>query len=285
MTGLPCTHAVRSASGQVCTLLAFDIHGFTRPDRDEAIRIHLHRAFYEILAAALEGSGLPWHQCHHEDRGDGALVVLPPGVPAQPVIDPFPERLRGLIRRHNRIMCNAAQMQLRAAAHIGPVYGDAYGVIGDDLNLLFRMLEAAPLRRALADSGTELAFAISSYMHDNLVRRHHTLVDPALFRPLKTRVKQTPVSAWMYLPGASLPSPAAGITMLRAAGSPAGDGSGPDAAHWGPTPGFSGRLPGPQSRRGVHRPGPAAPLNAGSRVMNATGPGSSEGHDDNASAP
>lgn len=251
MTGLPCIPAARPASGQVCTILAFDIDGFTRPDRDEAIRIHLHRAFYEILADAFEGSGLPWHQCHHEDRGDGALVILPPGVPAQPVIDPFPERLRGLIRRHNRIMCDAARMQLRAAAHIGPVYGDAYGVIGDDLNLLFRMLEAAPLRRALAGSGAELAFVISSYMHGNLVLRHRTLVDPALFSPLKTRVKRTPVSAWIYLPGASLPSPAVGIAVLRADGSPIGGGSGPDAA-----PGDARQAP-PGGRQGR---GPAGPL-------------------------
>ena len=280
MTGLPRIPAARPASGQVCTILAFDISGFTRPDRDEDIRIHLHGVLYEILADAFEGSGLPWHQCHHEDRGDGALVILPPGVPAQPVIDPLPERLRGLIRRHNRITCDAAQMQLRAAAHIGPVYSDAYGVISDDLNLLFRMLEAAPLRRALAGSGTELAFVISSYIHDNLVLRHRTLVDPALFSPLKTRVKGTPVSAWIYLPGASLPqaSRSCGPT-----GSPIGGGSGPDGTR-GPAPGFSGRLPGPQLRRAAHRPAPAARLNAGSRVLHTPGSHTTEGHNDNASA-
>jgi len=61
-----------------------------------------------------------------------------------------PERLRGLLRRHNGIAREAAQMRLRAAAHVGPVYTDAYGAISDDLDLLFRMLEAAPLRKALA---------------------------------------------------------------------------------------------------------------------------------------
>lgn len=284
MTRLPRIPAALPASGQVCTIMAFDIDGFTRPDRDEAIRIYLHRAFYEILAEAFKGSGLPWHQCHHEDRGDGALVILPPSVSAQPVIDPLPERLRGVIRRHNRITCDAARMQLRAAAHIGPVYGDAYGVIGDDLNLLFRMLEAAPLRRALAGSGAELAFVISSYMHDNLVLRHRTLVDPALFSPLKTRVKRTPISAWIYLPGASLPYLPPAPRSCGPAGSPIGGGPGPDGTR-GPAPGFSGRLPGPQFRRAAHRPAPAARLNAGSRVLNTPGPHTTEGHNDNASAP
>lgn len=281
MTRLPRIHATQPASGQVCTILAFDIDGFTRPDRDEAIRIYLHGAFYEILADAFKGSGLPWHQCHHEDRGDGALIILPPGAPAQPVIDPFPERLRSLIRRHNRIMCDAAQIQLRAAAHIGPVYGDAYGVIGDDLNLLFRMLEAAPLRRVLAGSGTELAFVISSYMHDNLVLRHRTLVDPALFSPLKARVKRTPVSAWIYLPSTS-PQPAA--RSCGPAGSPIGGGSDPDGTRES-TPASAARLPGPQPRRAAHRPAPAARMNAGSQVKNTPGSHTSEGHNGNASAP
>jgi hypothetical protein len=198
--------------GQVCVMLAFDIEGFTRSDRDEAIRIHLHKALYEILVEAFEGSGVPWDQCRREDRGDGALVILPPGMPGQPVIDPFPERLRGLLRRHNGIARDAAQMRLRAAAHIGLVYSDEYGAVGDDINLLFRMLEAAPLRRALAGSATELALIISDYMHDSLVIRHRTVVDPALFRPLKTQVKRTRISAWTYLPGMGLFLPATETT-------------------------------------------------------------------------
>jgi hypothetical protein len=215
MTGLRLgTAAALPSGGQVCGMLAFDIEGFTRSDRDEVIRIHLHKALYEIIMEAFEETGLPWDQCHHEDRGDGALVILPPSMSAQPVIHPFPERLCGLLRRHNRIAREAAQMRLRVAAHIGPVYSDSYGAIGDSLSLLFRMLEAAPLRKALAGSKTEVALVISDYMYDSLVVRHRTLVDPALFSPLKTQVKRTRVSAWTYLPGAVLPLPAAGTTAL-----------------------------------------------------------------------
>jgi hypothetical protein len=206
MTGLaPGSAAALPGGGQVCAMLAFDIEGFTRPDRDEDIRIHLHKALYEILTEAFEGSGLPWDECHREDRGDGALVILPPSMPSQPVIHPLPERLRSLLRSHNRIVRDAAQLRLRVAAHIGPVYSDAYGAIGDDLNLLFRMIDAAPLRKALAQSKTELALVVSDYMYDSLVKRHPTLVDPALFSPLKTQVKGMRVSARIYLPGADLP--------------------------------------------------------------------------------
>ena len=38
-----------------------------------------------------------------EDRGDGALIVMPPGISPKGIIDPFPERLRALVRRHNHV--------------------------------------------------------------------------------------------------------------------------------------------------------------------------------------
>ena len=166
------------ADGQVCAMLTFDIAGFTRPDRDEETRMYIHKAIYWIMREAMQRSGVPWDRCHHEDRGDGALVIASPGIPAHRIIYPLPERLRGLIRVYNRMSVPAARIQVRAAAHLGPVYRDDHGLVGDDINLLFRMLDAEPLHAALADSGAELALAISEYMHDRLVRRH-----PALARP------------------------------------------------------------------------------------------------------
>jgi hypothetical protein len=199
---IPAAPAVSPASGQICAMLALDIAGFTRPDRDEEVRIHIHKALYEILREALQGSGVPWDRCHHEDRGDGALVVASPDIPAHGIIDPFPDRLRGLIRVHNRMSAPAARIQVRAAAHIGPVYRDDHGLIGDDINLLFRMLDAKPLHTALAGSGgAELALAISGYMYDSLVRRHPALAGPALLRQINTQVKGTRVNAWIHLPG------------------------------------------------------------------------------------
>lgn len=196
-----CPPAAPPVSGQVCAMFAVDIAGFTRADRDTEICLYLRRSLYQILQDAFQGSGLPWAECHHEDRGDGALVILPPHIPGYGVIDPLPERLRSLVRRHNRVSRESAQMQLRAAASIGPVDRDDHGLVGNDVNLLFRMLDARPLRRTLSDSGAELALVISRYVHDNLVLRHPSLVDPALFSPLKTRVKRTRIHAWIYVPG------------------------------------------------------------------------------------
>jgi hypothetical protein len=189
------------ANGQVCTLFAVDIAGFTGPHRDDDIRLYMHEDLYRLLEKAFDGSGIPWAGCFHEDRGDGVLVVVPPGIPCTGVIDPLPERLRSLIRRHNHVSCEAAGIQLRAAAHIGPVDHDGHGFVSSDINLLFRMLEARPLKRALTGSGAELALIISDYVYRNVVCRYPSLLNPDSFQPVRFQVKYARALAWTYLPG------------------------------------------------------------------------------------
>ena len=183
-------------------MFAVDIAGFSGPDRDDDIRLYLHEELYEVLAKAFDGSGIPWTCCFREDRGDGALIVVPPGVACKGIIDPLPERLRGLIRRHNHVSRDAAGIQLRAAAHIGPVEHDGHGFVGSDINLLFSLLEARPLKRALAGSGAELALIVSDYVYRSLVCRYPSLVSPDAFEPVRFQVKCTRARAWTYLPGA-----------------------------------------------------------------------------------
>jgi hypothetical protein len=192
---------VPPTDGQVCALFAVDIAGFTGPHRDDDIRLYLHEQLYEVLEKAFDGSGIPWADCFCEDRGDGALIVVPPGIACKGIIDPLPGRLRGLIRRHNHVSCRAAEIQLRAAAHIGPVEHDGYGFVGSDINLLFRMLEARPLKRALAYSRAELALIISDEVYRTLVCRRPGLVSPEVFHQVRFKVKRTRARAWTYLPG------------------------------------------------------------------------------------
>ena len=205
MTQLTGPDAAPRISGQVCAMLAVDIAESTRPDRDEETQLYLRFSLYGLLRGALGGSGMPLDQCLCEDRGDGVAVIFPPGLAAQPIIDSLPERLRDLIRLYNRFSCESVRMQLRVAVHVGPVYCDEHGFAGDDVTLLCRMLDAPPLRQALSDSGCELAFIISDYVYEKLVRRRHSLADRRSFRQVRTHVKRTPVHAWIYLPDGSSP--------------------------------------------------------------------------------
>jgi hypothetical protein len=190
-----------SPDGQLCGLFAVDIAGFNGLRRDDEIQMYVHKSLYEMLQAAFDRSDVPWFSCAHEDRGDGVLIVVPPMISVAGLVDPIPERLRGLVRRHNRVSCEAAQIQLRVAAHVGPVHSDGHGFIGRDVTLLCRLLNARSLKRMLADSGAEVAFITSGYVYENVIRRRPSLIDPSLLQPLSVRVKETRTRAWAYIVG------------------------------------------------------------------------------------
>jgi len=203
--GLPGELATWPADGHICTMFAADIVGFTRPDRDEDMQSQLRLALYSMIREAFTCSGVPWERCVQQDRGDGPLVIIPPGIPPHVIVDSLPERFRQLICRHNRYAMPPARMQVRAALNIGPVYRDEHGYSGQDINLLCRMLDARPLRRMLSDTGTELAVMVSAPVHDTIVVRRSSQADLAAFRQVKTRVKWTWIEAWIYAPGNPLP--------------------------------------------------------------------------------
>jgi class 3 adenylate cyclase len=191
------------ADGQMCGVLGVDIAGFAGPKRDDVIRRHLHEQLYQMVPAALDASGVPWASCRHEDRGDAVFVVIPPEISTKGLIDPFPERLRSLIRRHNHVSCPAACLQLRAALHVGPVDYDGHGFVGADVNFMFRMLDARPLKQTLKTSGAELALAVSDYVYRSVVCRYASLGYPEDFRAFRFQTKETRGQAWAYLPGSA----------------------------------------------------------------------------------
>jgi hypothetical protein len=191
-----------SPDGQLCGLFAVDIAGFNGCRRDDDIQIYVHKALYDMLEAAFDKSDVPWFSCAHEDRGDGVLVIVPPMISIAGLLDPVPERLRGLIRRHNRVSCEAARVQLRVALHIGPVHNDGHGWVGRDVTLLCRLLDSRSLKRMLAQSSAEVAFITSCYVYENVICRRPSLVDPALFRRVSVQVKETRTRAWAYVLGA-----------------------------------------------------------------------------------
>ena len=162
--------------------------------------------------------------------------MVPPDVACKGISDLLPERLRSLIRRHNHVSSQAAGIQLRAAAHVGLVEHDGHGFVGSDINLLFRMLEARPLKRVLARSGAELALIVSDYMYRSLICRYPSLVSPNAFRAVRFQVKHTRTVAWTYLPGASLEDPSDSSQRISTSGEH-------EARHGGLALGFSDLAP------------------------------------------
>lgn len=193
---------------QHCVLLAVDVAAFTDPVRTDQVQLAIRRALYEVVTGAFDDCPLGWEDCLHEDRGDGMLVVIPARMPTITVVDPLLGRLAERLCRHNRSVPAPYALRLRVAAHIGEVHHDAHGLVGTAVNHLVRLLDAPPLKRALEDSGDEVALIVSDYFYDSVVRHAGGRVDPTAFWPVTVEVKQTRARGWVHLPHSPAGTPA-----------------------------------------------------------------------------
>ena len=103
-------------------MFAVDIAAFG--ERDPDIQLYLRSALYRIVQDSCAAAGISWVACHHEDRGDGILVVTP-GSGETVLLDPLIAHLRKGIRTHNKAARPAAHIRLRMAVNAGYVTRDA----------------------------------------------------------------------------------------------------------------------------------------------------------------
>ncbi|RKS68128.1 Cyclic nucleotide-binding domain-containing protein [Actinomadura pelletieri DSM 43383] len=200
VTGPP-TPASPSWAGQNCTIVYTDIAGFSAPHRNDRDRLAMRRAMYALLQEAFEVSAVPWHACHIEDRGDGALIVVPPEVPTAAVIDPMIASLAVRLRHHNERSNCAARIQLRVAVHVGPVMPDPPGVSGWALIRTARLLDARPLKDRLAATGADLGFIASTFVYESVIAHGPGHVNPAEYEPISCTVKKLRIEGWVHLRG------------------------------------------------------------------------------------
>ena len=214
---IPVPRPAVSWTGQICPILLTDISGFSRRSRSDDDRLNLRRIMYSLLQQAFEAAGLSWREFHTEDRGDGALIVSPPDIPAGAVATYVPGRLAAALRRHNQSASDALRMQLRVALHAGPVTGDAQGMTGNAINQTARLIQAGLLRKHLKETGADLGIIVSAYIYDNVIRQHGGQpIGPADYRRIRFRAKESALTAWIHLAGRREPPPVAAKAAARA---------------------------------------------------------------------
>lgn len=188
-------------SGGNCSILITDITGFSAPARTDADRRFLMEAMYGHLEDAFAASGLDPSGFHTEDRGDGALVIVPPTTPTEAVVDPMLAHLAAALRRHNRRAAEATRMRLRAALHVGPVQRGPKGVSGMSIITAHRMVDAPAVKKRVAETGADLAFVVSDFVFETVIASAPGFVDPHRYERVRIRLKETSRSAWLTLEG------------------------------------------------------------------------------------
>jgi CRP-like cAMP-binding protein/tetratricopeptide (TPR) repeat protein len=236
-----------------CSVLFTDVAGFGDPKRNDGDRQVVRTALYEISRSALEASGVPWAECYYEDRGDGAVIVVPPTIATVRVVDPLIPELAGRLRQHNRRASEVVQIQLRVALHVGPVGRDSDGLTGEAIIVAARILDAPVLKARLAADQADLMFAASDYVYDHVIRHCVGRVDSATFEHVDYQVKKSRISAWIHIAGGTVSQPRPGSqpdgnlpSPLAAGTESQGGGQPPASGGWaGPRPVAAplGRLP------------------------------------------
>ena len=201
---VPVSRPTTRLTGQLCPIVLTDITGFSAPLRSDEDRLNLRRAMYDMLQRAFGAARLPWRDLHKEDRGDGTLIVIPPDTPATAVAAQALGHLATALRQHNQSASDALRMQLRVALHAGPVIGDAQGVTGNAINQTARLVQARTLRKHLSATRADLGVIVSAYIYDNVIRQHDGQpIAAADYRKIRFRVKESALTAWIYLTGAA----------------------------------------------------------------------------------
>lgn len=189
------------------SIIAVDIERST--SRPDPIKAELRKTVYELFDTALRSAGI---QVHHRDpfidRGDGILALVHPvdQVPKVLLLTRAVPALHRLIIGRNNSLPRASQPQrhlrLRVVVHAGEVHYDANGCFGEALDLTFRLLDAAQVKRALRTAGNPLALVVSEDIHRAVIRHGYDGIDQHAFRPLvRVQIAGHRRTGWIHIPG------------------------------------------------------------------------------------
>ena len=181
------------------TIVVFDVESFGDHRRTNRHQAAVREGLYRSVGEAFGQAGLPWKREDREDRGDGIFVLLPPEVPKSLLVELLPSALVASLTTHNRAHRDEERIRLRMSLHAGEVLYDPYGVTGEAINWAFRLIDAEPLKTALARSPGVLAIIASSWFFDQVIR-HAAPGVPPVYRPVLVRAKDDTQPGWICLP-------------------------------------------------------------------------------------
>jgi class 3 adenylate cyclase len=195
--GLPCYRAI----------VALDIERSTsRPDR---IKGELRNKTYELFEAALRKAGID--SCHHDrfiDRGDGILALIHPvdQAPKALLLNRAVPMLSRLLTDYNDSLPQHSllqrQLRIRVVMHAGEVHYDANGCFGEALDVAFRLLDAARVKRALREMADPLILVVSGDIYSSVVRHGYDGIDHETFHQMVgVQIAGRRYPGWIHLPG------------------------------------------------------------------------------------
>ncbi|MCT2587916.1 helix-turn-helix domain-containing protein [Actinophytocola gossypii] len=165
-------------------MLAMDVVGAST--RSNVMRATLRNTIHDLLERALLMCGISEDlRDPHLDRGDGLLVLIYPAdqVPKSLLVTDLLPRLAALLQEHNETASDQP-LRLRVALHSGDIHFDSRGVFGEDIDIVFRLLNSGEPKARSQQSSRFLTATISEGMYRSVVRHGYDGIDANEFEPV-----------------------------------------------------------------------------------------------------
>lgn len=190
-------------------IVALDIECST--SRTDPIKAALRSKIYELFDAALQSAGIcRRHRDRFVDRGDGLLALIHPvdQAPKALLLTHAIPALNRFLADYNdslpRLSRPQRQLRVRSVVHAGEVHYDANGCFGEALDIAFRLLDAAQVKRALQLAADPLILVISRDIYMSVVRQGYDGIDQCRFNPLvRVQIAGHRYPGWVHIPGAA----------------------------------------------------------------------------------
>jgi class 3 adenylate cyclase len=201
MTPLPASGLPRYRA-----IVALDIERST--SRSNPIKGELRNKIYELFEVALRTAGIDKrHRDRFVDRGDGLLALIHPvdRAPKALVLNRVIPLLSRILAEYNAGLPRPSQperqLRIRVVMHAGEVHYDANGCFGEALDVAFRLLDAARVKRALRETADPLVLVVSGDIHSSVVRHGYDGIDGEAFHQLvRVQVAGKRYLGWIQLP-------------------------------------------------------------------------------------
>jgi class 3 adenylate cyclase len=188
-------------------IVALDIERST--SRPDPVKAELRSKIYELFDAALRSAGiLRRHRDRFTDRGDGILALIHPvdQAPKAILLTTAIPALSQLLTDHNASLPRSSRLQrqlrVRVVVHAGEVHYDANGCFGEALDIAFRLLDAAHVKKALRTASDPLTLVISGDIYRAVVRHGYDGIEQRAFHPLvRVHIAGNRYPGWIHIPG------------------------------------------------------------------------------------
>jgi hypothetical protein len=187
-------------------IVALDIERST--NRPNLVKGELRSKAYELFEMALHTAGISKrYRDRFVDRGDGILALIRPvdKAPKAFLLNRVVPVLNRLLAEYNaslpRLSQAERQLRVRVVLHAGEVHYDANGCFGEALDVAFRLLDAARVKRALRETADPLILVVSGDIYSSVVRHGYDGIDQQAYHPLvRVHVAGKRYPGWIRIP-------------------------------------------------------------------------------------